>query len=202
MATRRPPSSCCRWSTTSCAGWPPRRWPRRSRARRSRPRPWSTRPISAWWTSEQAQHWDGRGHFFAAAAEAMRRILVEQARRKAAREARRRLAARRPRRARRSASESRRTTCSPWTRPWTGSRPRTRSQAELVKLRYFAGLTHRRGGRGARRLAGNRRPALGLRPRLAAAAICEGATVALKILSSVRRIASRTSHGPLEAHAP
>jgi RNA polymerase sigma factor (TIGR02999 family) len=29
------------------------------------------------------QHWDGRGHFFAAAAEAMRRILVERARRKA-----------------------------------------------------------------------------------------------------------------------
>ncbi len=28
------------------------------------------------------QHWDHRGHFFAAAAEAMRRILVEQARRK------------------------------------------------------------------------------------------------------------------------
>ena len=28
------------------------------------------------------QHWDGRGHFFAAAAEAMRRILVENARRK------------------------------------------------------------------------------------------------------------------------
>lgn len=27
-------------------------------------------------------HWDGRGHFFAAAAEAMRRILVEKARRK------------------------------------------------------------------------------------------------------------------------
>jgi RNA polymerase sigma factor (TIGR02999 family) len=30
------------------------------------------------------QGWDGRGHFFAAAAEAMRRILVEQARRKKA----------------------------------------------------------------------------------------------------------------------
>jgi RNA polymerase sigma factor (TIGR02999 family) len=29
---------------------------------------------------EQAQHWDSRGHFFAAAAEAMRRILVEAAR--------------------------------------------------------------------------------------------------------------------------
>ncbi len=29
-----------------------------------------------------AQHWDSRGHFFAAAAEAMRRILVDQARKK------------------------------------------------------------------------------------------------------------------------
>jgi RNA polymerase sigma factor (TIGR02999 family) len=29
---------------------------------------------------EKAQHWDSRGHFFAAAAEAMRRILVELAR--------------------------------------------------------------------------------------------------------------------------
>ena len=33
--------------------------------------------------TELAQHWDSRGHFFAAAAEAMRRILVENARRKA-----------------------------------------------------------------------------------------------------------------------
>lgn len=33
--------------------------------------------------AEQAQRWDSRGHFFAAAAEAMRRILVESARRKA-----------------------------------------------------------------------------------------------------------------------
>jgi RNA polymerase sigma factor (TIGR02999 family) len=31
---------------------------------------------------EQAQHWNSRGHFFAAAAEAMRRILVERARRR------------------------------------------------------------------------------------------------------------------------
>jgi RNA polymerase sigma factor (TIGR02999 family) len=31
---------------------------------------------------EKAQSWDSRGHFFAAAAEAMRRILVEGARRK------------------------------------------------------------------------------------------------------------------------
>src|ERR1043166_9710556 len=31
---------------------------------------------------EQAQHWDSRGHFFAAAAQAMRRILVDRAREK------------------------------------------------------------------------------------------------------------------------
>jgi len=31
---------------------------------------------------EQAQHWNSRGHFFAAAAEAMRRILIERARHK------------------------------------------------------------------------------------------------------------------------
>src|SRR5262249_9792522 len=32
--------------------------------------------------TQKAQAWDSRGHFFAAAAEAMRRILVENARRK------------------------------------------------------------------------------------------------------------------------
>jgi RNA polymerase sigma factor (TIGR02999 family) len=32
--------------------------------------------------TSKVQHWNGRGHFFAAAAEAMRRILVEAARRK------------------------------------------------------------------------------------------------------------------------
>ena len=31
---------------------------------------------------EKAQHWDSRGHFFSAAAEAMRRILVDRAREK------------------------------------------------------------------------------------------------------------------------
>jgi RNA polymerase sigma factor (TIGR02999 family) len=31
---------------------------------------------------EPGQHWDSRGHFFAAAAEAMRRLLIDQARRK------------------------------------------------------------------------------------------------------------------------
>jgi RNA polymerase sigma factor (TIGR02999 family) len=33
--------------------------------------------------NKKAQHWNSRGHFFGAAAEAMRRILVEQARQKA-----------------------------------------------------------------------------------------------------------------------
>jgi RNA polymerase sigma factor (TIGR02999 family) len=32
--------------------------------------------------TERDRHWNGRGHFFAAAAEAMRRILVDQVRRK------------------------------------------------------------------------------------------------------------------------
>jgi RNA polymerase sigma factor (TIGR02999 family) len=34
--------------------------------------------------AEQAQRWDSRGHFFAAAAEAMRRLLIDNARRKSA----------------------------------------------------------------------------------------------------------------------
>jgi RNA polymerase sigma factor (TIGR02999 family) len=34
--------------------------------------------------TDQAQHWNSRGHFFTACAEAMRRILVENARRKKA----------------------------------------------------------------------------------------------------------------------
>jgi RNA polymerase sigma factor (TIGR02999 family) len=36
--------------------------------------------------AEKVQHWDSRGHFFAAAAEAMRRILVEKARKRCRRE--------------------------------------------------------------------------------------------------------------------
>jgi RNA polymerase sigma factor (TIGR02999 family) len=36
-------------------------------------------------TAPREQHWNSRGHFFAAAAEAMRRILVDQARRKLSR---------------------------------------------------------------------------------------------------------------------
>jgi RNA polymerase sigma factor (TIGR02999 family) len=36
---------------------------------------------------DEAQQWNSRGHFFAAAAEAMRRILIENARRKKAEKA-------------------------------------------------------------------------------------------------------------------
>src|SRR5439155_22954172 len=36
---------------------------------------------------EKAHHWNSRGHFFAAAGEAMRRILVDQARHKRSRKA-------------------------------------------------------------------------------------------------------------------
>jgi RNA polymerase sigma factor (TIGR02999 family) len=36
-------------------------------------------------SGDETQRWDGRGHFFAAAAEAMRRILIDRARRRSAR---------------------------------------------------------------------------------------------------------------------
>jgi RNA polymerase sigma factor (TIGR02999 family) len=89
---------------------------------------------------DKAQHWNSRGHFFAAAAEAMRRILVEDARRKKA--------------LRRGGNRQRQNL--DLAEP---SAPRLsddvlaldealeklaakdRVKAELVKLRYFAGLT-------------------------------------------------------------
>ena len=39
-------------------------------------------PTCDWWGMSRRPEWEHRGHFFAAAAEAMRRILVENARRK------------------------------------------------------------------------------------------------------------------------
>jgi RNA polymerase sigma factor (TIGR02999 family) len=91
--------------------------------------------------AEEPQHWNGRGHFFAAAAEAMRRILVERIRRK--------------RRLRHGGAHTR-TEMPAVENPSEEDRwddvlavdaaldglgredPRA---AELVKLRYFAGLT-------------------------------------------------------------
>ncbi len=52
----------------------------KSPGRRCRPPRWCTTPISAWRAT--TRRWNSRGHFFAAAAEAMRRILVERRPRK------------------------------------------------------------------------------------------------------------------------
>jgi RNA polymerase sigma factor (TIGR02999 family) len=91
---------------------------------------------------EQVQHWDSQGHFFAAAAEAMRRILVEQARRKG--------------RLKRGAGLVRQDLDAlDLTAPADSDKVLTidaaltklamvnTRAAELVKLRYFAGLTLR-----------------------------------------------------------
>ena len=90
-ATPRPPPSCSRSSTTSCGSSPRRSWPQE--------KPGQTLQATALvheaylrLVGEAAPDWDGRGHFFAAAAEAMRRILVEHARRKRPAQARRRTA--------------------------------------------------------------------------------------------------------------
>jgi DNA-directed RNA polymerase specialized sigma24 family protein len=73
---------------------------------------------------KETVHWDSRRHFFAAAAEAMRRILVEQARRKGT-------AKRGGGRARMALDEA------------LQALERHDSQAaDLVKLRYFGGLGH------------------------------------------------------------
>ena len=76
--------------------------------------------------ADEAHGWDSRGHFFAAAAEAMRRILVENARRKrAAKHGGGRRAGRASRALDVVAEAPARATCSPSTRPWPGSPPRT-----------------------------------------------------------------------------
>jgi RNA polymerase sigma factor (TIGR02999 family) len=89
---------------------------------------------------DAGKEWDGRGHFFGAAAEAMRRILVESARRKAG-----------PR----AGGDHRRVDLGS-VEPATDGPPldlialdealtaleaRDRRKADLVRLRFFAGLT-------------------------------------------------------------
>ena len=77
---------------------------------------------------ENEQHWDGRGHFFAAAAEAMRRILVERARCSAAAStAAACIATMPPRRNWRLPNPSK--TCWRWTRPSTNSPAQTQSRS-------------------------------------------------------------------------
>jgi RNA polymerase sigma factor (TIGR02999 family) len=88
----------------------------------------------------QGQHWDHRGHFFAAAAEAMRRILVEQARRKQGPKHGGRL-----RRVDADvhlvAARARSEDVLALDEALTRLAEESPARAELVKLRFFAGLT-------------------------------------------------------------
>src|SRR5579859_6647490 len=89
--------------------------------------------------AKKAQHWDSREHFFAAAAEAMRRILVDHARRK--------------RRTKHGGDRQRieldesfavadpRTDLLALDDALTQFAAQEPAKAELVKLRYFAGLS-------------------------------------------------------------
>jgi RNA polymerase sigma factor (TIGR02999 family) len=90
---------------------------------------------------EQAHDWDGRGHFFAAAAEAMRRILVDRARHKQTRKAGgglRRLDLDDIQPAMEEGNDDRLLVLDEALRQLEAEDPR---KAELVKLRFFAGLT-------------------------------------------------------------
>jgi RNA polymerase sigma factor (TIGR02999 family) len=89
--------------------------------------------------TEEDQHWDHRGHFFAAAAEAMRRILVDSARRK-------QTARHGGGRRRVPLSDHHRLTETPdgllaLDEALTDLAATEPAKAELVKLRYFAGLS-------------------------------------------------------------
>jgi RNA polymerase sigma factor (TIGR02999 family) len=84
--------------------------------------------------------WDGRGHFFAAAAEAMRRILIEDARRKSALRhggGQRRLEISELE----IAAETKDDEMLAVNEVLEELAKRDKEKAELVKLRYFVGLT-------------------------------------------------------------
>ena len=89
---------------------------------------------------DKNQQWDSRGHFFSAAAEAMRRILIDRARKKQAKKHGgdwQRVEMGDP-----SLSESK----TPvdllvLDKALTNLQEKDQTKAELVKLRYFAGLT-------------------------------------------------------------
>src|SRR5262249_5390719 len=90
---------------------------------------------------EQSQDWDGRRHFFAAAAEAMRRILIDRPRDKQPRKAgggRRRLDLDAIEPALEEGDGDRLLALDEALRQLEAEDPR---KAELVKLRFFAGLT-------------------------------------------------------------
>ena len=89
---------------------------------------------------EKAQHWNGRGHFFAAAAEAMRRILVDQARRKLARRRGGDLQ-RQPIEAQEIAAPEPSVDLLAVHEALEQFQEVDATAAQIVKLRYFAGLT-------------------------------------------------------------
>ena len=90
--------------------------------------------------SEQAQQWNSRGHFFAAAAEAMRRILVDHARHK--RRLKRGGAGQRLELSEALVADSEQSDLVVAVDDSLGALAEQNAQAaELVKLRYFAGLT-------------------------------------------------------------
>ena len=111
---------------------------------------------------DEAQPWNSRGHFFAAAAEAMRRILVENARRKGASEGGglKRIDLDRIDLAADEASDELLALDEALDR-LAEEEP---TVAEVVKLRYFAGLTIEQAAEVLGISAAHRRPALGLCP--------------------------------------
>lgn len=89
----------------------------------------------------EGQQWDSRGHFFAAAAEAMRRILVERARRQSVR--RRHGLGRRVELADDAAAESLPSfDLLAFDEALAELERHDAQAAELVKLRFFAGFAH------------------------------------------------------------
>jgi RNA polymerase sigma factor (TIGR02999 family) len=91
--------------------------------------------------AEQAQQFNSRGHFFAACAEAMRRILVEQARRKQAdKHGGGRLRVDLPEDV--TGPEARSDDLVALDEALTRLERHEPDAARLVKLRYFAGLSH------------------------------------------------------------
>ena len=114
----------------------------------------------------KAQHWDSRRHFFAAAAEAMRRILVENARRKKRLRhggAFQRVELAEDLLAAEGSSEDVLAVNEALDQLAAADPP----TAELVKLVYFAGLTMEQAAETLGLCAPHRLPQLGLRPRLA-----------------------------------
>ena len=99
------------------------------------------------------QHWDGRGHFFAAAAEAMRRILVDRAR---ARATHKRGGGLRRVELDDVPAADRHPDLLALDEALNDLERHDPQTARLVKLRYFAGLSHREAA-----------AALGVTPRVA-----------------------------------